>query len=529
MSRQLAIGTRILITIGVACVFSVGNVCAQAVPAFPILSFKVEGNTLLSQDVIDASVNPFLGPKRDFGDVQGALEALEALYKQRGFTTVSVQLPEQVLDKGEVVLRVVEGRLRQIKIDGQQHFDEDNIRAALPTLKSDQVPLIDDISANLRVANENPARQLSLRLAPGERDEDIDAIVKASDERPWKVGATLENTGTEQTGRHRLGVSYQHANVWNLDHVLTAQYQTSPEKPSDVKVYALAYRIPLYSLGDAIDIYATKSNVNAGSINAGPVNLAISGSGVVLGGRYTLNLKRQGSYTGQLVFGVDYKAFENSVLGSGLQLGNDITVRPMSLQYNGRWERERGEWSFYANVARNVPGGDKGGQADFDKARLGAPDDFTVLRGGVTVLHAYANGWQVRATGSLQWTRDPLIPGEQFGIGGGSSVRGFLEREVSNDRGWQASLEFYTPELCGGLGGAHRCRLLGFVDTGGVYRVAALPGEQQREHIASAGAGWRYNWGKSLSFQLDIGQVLQPGGVQKRGDWRGHAKLGLMF
>lgn len=529
MIRQSAIGTRILASIGMVCVLSVGDVCAQAVPAFPIANFKVEGNTLLFQDQIDASVKPFIGPKRDFGDVQGALEALEALYKQRGFTTVSVQLPEQVLDKGEVVLKVVEGRLRQVKIDGQQHFDEENIRAALPTLKPGQVPLIDDISANLRVANEHPARQLSLRLAPGERDEDIDAIIQVTDEKTWKVGATLENTGTDQTGRHRLGFSYQHANLWNRDHILTFQYQTSPEQPSDVKVYALAYRLPLYSLGDAIDVYATKSNVNAGSINAGPVNLAISGSGVVVGGRYTLNLKRQGNYVPQIVFGIDHKAFENSVLGSGLQLGNNITVHPLSLQYNGRWEIERGELSFYATAVRNLPGGDKGGQADFDKARLGAPDDFTVLRGGATAMHAYANGWQVRATGSLQWTLDPLIPGEQFGIGGSGSVRGFLEREVSNDRGWQASLELYTPELCSALGGDHRCRVLGFVDTGGVSRVAALPGEQQREHIASAGVGMRYNWGKSLSFQLDVGQVLQPGGVQKRGDWQGHAKVGLMF
>jgi hemolysin activation/secretion protein len=210
--RQGCISTRIL-TLGVAWVLAAGSALAQAVPQFPIVRFKVEGNTLLSQDVIDASVQPFIGPNRDFGDVQGALEALENLFKHRGFTTVSVQLPEQVLDKGEVILKVVEGRLRQVKIDGQQHFDEANIRAALPTLKSDQVPLIDDISANLRVANEHPARQLSLRLAPGERNEDIDAIVQVSDEKPWKMGATLENTGTQQTGQHRLGLSYQHANL----------------------------------------------------------------------------------------------------------------------------------------------------------------------------------------------------------------------------------------------------------------------------------------------------------------------------
>jgi hemolysin activation/secretion protein len=502
---------------------------AQEVPRFPIVRFNIEGNTLLPQAAVNAAVQPFIGPRRDFGDVQRALEALEELYKQRGYTTVGVSLPEQVLEKGEVLLKVTEGRIRDLKIDGQLHFDADNIRASLPTLKPGEPPLIDDVSANLRIANENPAKKVELRLQPGERDEDIDAHLKVTDESPLKLGAVLENTGTEQTGKRRLGLSFQHANLWNRDHILTAQYQTSPEKPGDVKVYALAYRVPLYGLGDAIDFFATKSNVNAGSIAAGPINLAISGSGVVYGGRYTLNLKRRGDYEQQLVFGIDHKAFENNIGGGGLQLGNDITVHPLSFQYNGRWAKDSSEVSVFGSVVRNLPGGDKGSQADFNKARAGAPDDFSVLRAGLTLSHAYASDWQVRLVSSGQWTDRPLIPGEQFGIGGASSVRGFEEREIANDRGYQASFELYTPELCKDFPGEQRCRLLAFVDGGSVYRLRALAGEQEQEHVASTGLGLRYSWGKNFAFQSDFGHVLQGGGSQQRGDWRVHARIGVFF
>lgn len=510
-------------------IIGTSGVLAQVAPKFPIASFKVEGNTLLSQTEIDAAVRPFIGTDRDFGDVQRALEALEEKYKQRGYTTITVMLPEQVLDKGVVLFQIIEGRLSALKFEGQLHFDEDNLRASLPTLKQGELPVVDDISTNLRIANENPAKNITLRLKPGVRDEDIEAHIKVTDEKPWKIGAVLENTGTEQTGTRRLGFSFQHANLWNRDHILTAQYQTSPEKPEDVKVYALAYRIPLYGLGDAVDLYATKSNVNAGSIAAGPISLAISGSGVVYGGRYTLNLKRRGDYEQQLVFGIDHKAFQNSIGGGGLQLGNDITVHPLSLQYNGRWSLQSSEIGFFGSLVRNLPGGDKGSQADFDQARVGAPDDFTVLRGGLTASHAYANDWQVRFSSSAQWTNDPLIPGEQFGIGGVGSVRGFLEREVANDKGFQASLELYTPELCKPLGDDQRCRVLAFVDTGGVYRVSPLAGEQTEEHIASAGLGLRYSWGKNLAFQTDYGHVLQGGGIRQRDDWRLHARLGVFF
>lgn len=506
-----------------------GPLHAQEVPHFPIVRFKVEGNSLLPQPEVDAALKPFIGPSRDFGDVQRALEALEDIYKRRGYSTVSVQLPEQVLESGEVLLKVVEVRLSDIKISGQTHYDEDNIRGTLPSLQVGEAPRIDDVSANLRIANENPAKKLALQLKPGAREEDIEAHIKVADERPWKIGTTLDNTGSGQTGKRRLGVMFQHANLWNRDHILTAQYQTSPDQPDDVKVHALAYRLPLYGWGDALDIYATKSTVNAGSIAAGPIDLAISGSGVVYGSRYTLNLKRRGNYEQQLVFGLDHKAYENSIAGGGLQLGNDITVHPLSVQYNGRWLIEASELSLYASVAHNLDGGKKGRQADFDRARLGAPADFTLVRAGLTASHAYTNDWQVRLTSSGQWTGRPLIPGEQFGIGGSASVRGFQEREIANDRGIQGSLELYTPELCGSLGGDHRCRALAFLDGGSVYRVDALPGEQRREHIASTGLGLRYNWKKHISLQTDYGHVLQGGGGQEAGDWRLHVRLGVFY
>ena len=502
---------------------------AQEIPRFPIVRFNVAGNTLLPQSVIDEAVAPFIGPKQTFGDVQQALEALEARYRRLGYTTINVILPEQVLERGEVLLNVVEGRLKDIRISGQKYYDEDNIRATLPTLIEGESPIVHDVSANLRIANENPVKNLKLQLKPGDRDEDIHAEIQVTDERPWKVGLTLENTGSIQTGRNRLGFSFQHANLWNRDHILTAQYQTSPEKPNDVKVYALSYRVPLYSIGDAIDFYATQSNVNAGTISLGansPINLAISGSGVAYGGRYSLNLRRQGNFEHQLVFGLDNKLSQNSIGAGAVQLGNDITTRPLLFQYNGRWQVEASELSWYGGLVRNLPGGEFGDQSDFDRLPRVAPANFSLLRYGLTANHAYTSDWQVRFVLGGQWTNRPLIPGEQFGIGGAGSVRGFQEREIADDKGLQTSFEVYTPELCQPLGGEHRCRALAFVDSGGVYSADR---EKSREHVASTGLGFRYNLGKQASFQTDYGHVLQGGGSQSRGDWRVHARLGVFF
>lgn len=522
MKRNRVVGLLLLGLLGTCAT-------AQEVPRFAIERFAVEGNSVLRQDEVDAALRPFVGPQKDFGDVQRALEALEALYRARGYATVNVMLPEQSLENGAVALRVVEGRVRKIDVEGQRHFDADNLRATLPTLREGEVPRVDAVSANLKVINENPAKKVTLRLAPGERGEEIDAIVQVADERPWTISATLDNSGTRETGKRRLGVTFQHANLWNRDHVLTYQYQTSPDQPEDVRVHAISYRLPLYGLGDALDLYAARSTVNAGTLAAGPFALSISGSGSIIGARYSINLKRLGSYEHQLGLGFEAKKFRNDIDASGVALGNEVATHPVALHYAARWRDTASEASLFGSIALNVPGGNNGRQDAFDTARHGSSARFRVARGGLSASHAFANDWQARFSGSFQWADEPLIPQEQLGIGGAGSVRGFQEREIADDRGFATSLEVYTPELCRSTDNGHQCRALAFIDSGAVYRVDPLPGEREREHVASIGLGMRYSWDRRAALQADYGHVLQGGGGQARGDWRLHVRLGVFF
>ena len=519
---------RLLIRFGALLALLLGTPsAAQEVPRFDIRAFRVEGNKLLPQQRVDAILAPFIGAQKDFGDVQRALEALEQGYKDLGYNTVSVLLPEQALEGGQVLLQVIEGHIRSVKIQGQAFFDRENIRASLPALREGEVPKMTDLSASLRVANEHPMKKLSVRLAPGDKEDELDAIVAVTDEKPWRTGATLDNTGSTQTGAHRLGLTWQHGNLFNLDHQLSLQYQTSPQKLSDVKVYAASYRIPLYARGDSVDVFATNSDVNVGTVLAGTLPLAVTGKGSTFGARYNWNLARREDYEHQVVLGIDEKAFKNSVLASGQQLGNDVTVRPLSVAYNGRWAGPGGETGFFLSLARNLPGGKNADQDAISLARAGAPDGFEVLRGGFNLSRAFASDWQWRVNLSGQWSHSPLVPGEQFGVGGNATVRGFEERELSNDKGFLGNLEVYTPELCASPGA--NCRVVAFYDFGALSRNRALPGESADEHVASVGFGLRYVLGKRLTLQADYAQVVDPGPNSTEGKWKLHARIGLSF
>ncbi|MBQ5946953.1 ShlB/FhaC/HecB family hemolysin secretion/activation protein [Massilia sp. ST3] len=505
---------------------------ADDVVRFEISRFDVAGNSLLDPKEVERAVAPYVGAQRDFGDVQRALEALEALYHAHGYNVVTVQLPEQELNGGVVRLNVVQTRIGSVKVSGNRYHSEDNIRRSLPALVPGQTPNLKQVSANLKLANENPSRKIKLSLGSGAADDSVDASIEVADDKPWSVMLNLDNTGSEETGKTHAGVVLQHANLGGLDHVGSLQYTTTVEKPDQVAVWGLGYHIPLYAQGAALDFYASYSDVDSGIVSAGLFDLAVSGRGAVYGARYTRILPKSllagRDFEARLLLGADVKAYKNSVLFAQENFGNDVTVRPLSIGYTGRVALDGGEASFALTLLRNVPGGSRGGKEDFQRARLGAKAGYTALRfSGAWSRALGESDWQARLLANGQASGDALVPGEQFGAGGSTSVRGFDERALSTDSGLGANLELYTPNWCSRAG--WQCRALAFYDTAYGKRKHALPGELASTTIAGAGLGLRFAVGSSASLQADYGHVVKEGVLKGAGSGKLHVRLGLAY
>jgi hemolysin activation/secretion protein len=500
---------------------------AGDVVRFEITHFEVSGNTLLPAADVERVVAPFAGRDRDFGDVERALEALEELYHARGYNVVTVQLPEQELNGGVVRLNVLQTRIGKVTVSGNKAFSQENIRRSLPTLQPGQTPNLTRVSANLKLANENPAKKIKLSLSGADADDAVDALLAVTDERPWKVMLNADNSGTDATGKTHAGVVLQHADLFGRDHVGSLQYTTTVEHPDQVAVWGAGYHIPLYALGDSVDLFASYSNVDSGIVSAGLFNLAVTGKGFVSGGRYNLILPRRGEYESRLVFGADYKAFKNSVLLAGQDFGNDVTVRPVSLAYTGTFSKPGAEASFSLSMVQNVAGGPRGEAEDFNRARFGAKASFKALRLAGAYSTALAGDWQARMIANAQLTRDALVPGEQIGAGGSTTVRGFNERDLSTDSGVLLNVELYTPDLCQRVN--WQCRLLAFYDTAYGKRNHALAGELTGTTISSAGLGLRFAVGSSASVQVDYGHVLQAGDLTVNSKNKLHFRVGLAY
>lgn len=522
-------------------------------PRFEIRRFIFEGASLIPPEELQASTARFTGKDRTFADVQRALETVERAYTEAGYNAVQVALPEQELERGEVRFQIVEAKIGRVLVEGNKFFDEANIRRSVPSLVPGRSPNINEIARNLRVANESPAKQSTVLLRGGQEEASVDAVLRIVDEKPTKYSFTMDDTGSRQTGRLRTGFGLQNANALGYDDVLTLQYVTAPYTdyvepdghvddlsllPSrKVTILGAGYRIPLYRLGDSIDFSAGYSNVNSGIV-AGL--FSISGRGTILGARYTRNFNKIGDYEHRAVISVDYRSYENKgvrLVGdpNNTQLIPDVVVHPITVLYSGLYRQQNSETGFSLALSKNYPGGNDGMDGSFCASRFNglgycANGYYEIWRWAFNHNHALEADWQMRIAMNGQFTRDLLVTGEQFGLGGADSVRGFFEREITNDKGYRGTFEVYTPDFGGRTGiTAARTRALVFWDFGGVRRLKPSPSDPHGQHIWSTGVGLRFSRGTNVSFRIDWAYVGGEGGVQSNGDTRVHASFSYIF
>lgn len=497
-----------------------------AVPRFAINQFQLEGNTILKPEEVEAIFKNYVGPQKDFGTIQEALDALIGAYRKRGYSLVTVVLPEQELVHGVVTLKVIEPVVKEVLVEGNQFYDRDNIVRSLPTLKLDTRPLVTDISENLRAANDNPSKKLTLQFKALEQPENLRAIIRVKDKKPWKLILNSDNTGNEQSGEYRVGLGVQYDNLWNRDHVVALQYTGSPTHLRTVKNISGSYRVPLYDWGDTLDLYGGYSDQDA-TFSISGIAITSTGRGTIAGARYTFNMPRHGGFDHKILVGSDYRRYElnNSLANTK----TTVATYPASFTYGWSWQTERFGLDGYAGATTNQRWGGESNHRQFEATRIGAKPNYWVFRYGANSMAKVAGDWLARVYGAGQYTWDRLIPGEQFGLGGASSVRGYREREEAWDAGFAGSAELYSPDIMR-LADTPRAqlRLLTFFDGGYGYNLRVRSYETRENHLMSAGIGLRMSYGEFFSAAVDWGCALRDSSASslvQETTWAGNSRV----
>lgn len=495
---------------------------------FDVLELRVLGNTVLSSAQIETALYPYVGENKTFKDLEAARLALETTYKDAGYGTVFVDIPEQAIqDDGVVRLRVTQGRLDRVRISGARYFSNGALRAELPALKSGEVPSLPQLQAELEAVNRQARdRSITPVLKAGRTPGTVDVELKVQDELPLHGVLDINDRYTADTSRTRASLNLSYDNLWQRFHSLSLQYQTSPEATDEARVIAATYVAPVTDTGHMIAAYAVDTNSDVATIGT----LSVLGAGRIYGVRYILPLPPRGELFHNLSFGADYKDFSETILlTDGVRDDTPIAYTTWSLAYGGTRRTDTSAIGF--NLSTNFGfRGVTNEEPEFEYKRYLARPNYFYLRGSAQYEHAawWNTRWYVRAAG--QYAIEPLISNEQLSIGGAESVRGYLESETLGDLGVSASLEWRAPALLRWLPFVSpESYAFAFVDGGVVAVVDALPDQATRVELSSVGLGLRIAAFDGLQAALDGAYTLQDSDRTDAHDTRLHFQLSYGF
>lgn len=486
---------------------------------FTVERITVTGDNPLPAEETEALLRPYLGEQAGLLGLQNAAAALEEAMRAQGYSFHRVVIPPQ-RGRREFELRALEFVVGAVEVEGNTHFDPDNIRAMVPSLTAGVTPDSRQLSRDLQRANRHPAKRLALTMRRSETPDAVDALLTVRDERPVTTFLSLNNRGARDTGEERITAGVQHSNLFGLDQVLTASYTTAPGHWSDVSHYGLTWQMPFNSIATDLTLIGSYSDIDSGLVAD---FFEVTGQGTVVGGVIEHTLLNRGRYAHRIQASAFDKQFENSVDFLGQPIGADVRTRPVSLRYDGEWLRDDGNMGFHIAWLRNLPQGSDNSAEAYEAARAGAATDWDAWQAGAFMDLRFGEGFLLRTRLSGQYAGEPLVPGEQFGLGGAGSVRGFLPRAASTDDGVAGTVELWVPPP------SPKLQLLGFVDVSHGWRDEVQIGEEDELSLASLGAGMRWQPTGWLRANVDWGYVIDGVNNVESGNHRVHFNLTSVF
>lgn len=436
--------------------------------------------------------------------VRDLLAAVNAYYAERDRPFVSVTAPNQDISAGILRVLVVEGRLSDVQVRGNQWFDDAHYLRAL-NLPMDEPIRISELRSGLDwIARSNPFHAANALAMPGETFGATALQLQTTERRPLRLYGGVNNTGTDTTGTERVILGANWGRAFGTDHQLNTQLSASPDFHKSLGLSA-NYRIPLQSWRHVVQLSAAWSRINADV----PANFDSEGESWQLITRYELPVLIGEHVKHYLRVGLEHKRSDNNLEFGGIPVTDNVTdIMQLALDWRIAQTDRFGRTSLNTRLVYSP--GDLSSRNDdeaFDASRWGASADYGYARLDLqrhTPLPARF-AWNAMAT--VQQSSDNLLGSEQLGLGGSAAVRGFRENALYADEGFLLRNELALPPMSllrGDDDGApDHLRFHVFYDYGRGNSVDRLPGELHHLGIDAVGVGARYRLGDNLSASLE--------------------------
>jgi hemolysin activation/secretion protein len=372
-----------------------------------------------------------------FAQMQDVADKITDRYRKAGFIVSNTFLPAQTVGADQIVrIQVLEGQIGKIIVKGTKRYRPGVISAAAERLRG-QPLLKSDVDSALLYARDLPGVTVASTFQPGEHTGDTDLIMIAHEKRPYQFTLGANNYGTDLTGKYRLQAGFEWDNPLHRGDVFNINVDYALD-PNDNIYGALSYRTPLGKtpgLSAVVGASRNELQINTGTFSA----LNVKGPSSLYYGGVDWKYINQDDLQQIATFHV---LKERSQLNSlGFRLSDEkFTVAEMTWGMLHTDRRFHGVDIMQVSLRKSI----KDDSLEPDLVSPQHDSNFLVTKLSYTRLQFLTKSQRLNFKFIGQYSRDALIPLEQFAMGGPDSTRAYPIADALRDRGFYAALEYHV-------------------------------------------------------------------------------------
>ena len=173
-----------------------------------IKEFKFTGNHAIEEAELKAALASITNRSISIAELKTATDLTSALYNKKG-VLATVNLPEQDITEGVVLIEVIEAVFAGVKIDGTFNKDYKRIRPCVIErfieACSPVGQLVDQkkIDRALALLQRLPGFKVDASYQPGEKERSTQLLIKVVDSPLLAFGIAADNSGGRSTGKRK--------------------------------------------------------------------------------------------------------------------------------------------------------------------------------------------------------------------------------------------------------------------------------------------------------------------------------------
>ncbi|MBW4616616.1 MAG: ShlB/FhaC/HecB family hemolysin secretion/activation protein [Desmonostoc vinosum HA7617-LM4] len=488
-----------------------------------VKKFAVTGSTVFSQEDFARITAPYTNRPITLKDLFQIRSEITNLYIQNEYITSGAYLPPQKRQDGIVEIRIVEGELEEIKVTGTRRLNPNYVRSRL-AIATNKPLKRDRLLEALQLLQINPLiANISAELSAGTSSGQSLLEVQVKEADTFNTQIALDNGRSPAVGSFSRKIQINEANLLGWGDRISAIYTNTDGS----NAYDFNYTLPINPRNGTLSLsYGTSNNhvierpfsVLDIQSNSHYYELTLR-QPIIQKPTYELAL---GLTAGHRESKASFLDGELPFLSSGadpqgrtritsLRFFQEWTSRSSRQVFALRSQLSVGLDALNATINNNSPDGRFfawRGQAQW--VRLLAPDTLLLLRG------------------DLQLADRPMIPFEQFSIGGLDSVRGYRQDALLTDNGIFAGAEVRVP-IARFTERNSLLQLAPFVEFGSGWNNSGRSGSESKldtNTLVSVGLGLRLQLEDYLTARLDWGIPLVSISAGDKDSWQ---ENGLYF